>query len=467
MSEELPEGWVATTLGGGLVANIQTGFACGKHSRDSRGVAHLRPMNVSEAGSIVLEDVKYIESSEVDRDERWVCDGDVVFNNTNSPELVGKTALYTLSEPRAFSNHMTRLRCSSAVQPSYCALLLHYRWQQGHFLAKCNNHVSQASVGRELLLATEVPLPPQLEQRRIVTQVEALLGQVNRAKMRLDRVPLILKRFRQAILAAACSGELTPELDSSTWDVRTLGDVLDGFESGRNLKCEGRSARAGELGVLKISAVTWGTFRPGENKALLPGDEPRPHERVRAGDLLITRANTAELVGAVALVDRDYPQLMLPDKILRLRLKTKLVEARYLLHALRSQGVRNHFEAEATGTSDSMRNLSQPKLAAAPIVVPPLSDQLVVAARIEALLTIADAIDRRVKGATARADKLPQAVLSKAFSGELVPTEAELARAEGRTYETAAELLERVGARSKSQEKKASSRGRKRAGVEA
>ena len=70
MSDELPEGWASTSLRVGLVSDIQTGFACGKHSRDERGVAHLRPMNVSEAGQIALDDVKYISADEVDREER-------------------------------------------------------------------------------------------------------------------------------------------------------------------------------------------------------------------------------------------------------------------------------------------------------------------------------------------------------------------------------------------------------------
>ena len=106
---------------------------------------------------------------------------------------------------------MTRLRCTKAIQPAFCAFLLHHRWQQGAFFEKCNNHVSQASVGREVLLDTDLTLPPLAEQRRIVTQLRAVLEQVNRAKRRLDQVPVILKRFRQSVLAAACSGELTRE----------------------------------------------------------------------------------------------------------------------------------------------------------------------------------------------------------------------------------------------------------------
>jgi type I restriction enzyme, S subunit len=101
------------------------------------------------------------------------------------------------------------------------------------------------------------------------------------------------------------------------WVAVQLGNVIHGFESGRNLQAQGRPAVNDEYGVLKVSAVTWGTFRSEENKALLPGDAPRPRELVRAGDVLISRANTTELVGAPVVVRGDHPRLMLPDKILR------------------------------------------------------------------------------------------------------------------------------------------------------
>jgi type I restriction enzyme S subunit len=118
---DLPEGWVLASLGDGLLADVQSGFACGTHNREGRGIGHLRPMNVSVEGSIDLSNLKFVPASAADREERLVKAGDVIFNNTNSAELVGKTACYTLADPLAFSNHMTRLRCRlDAVEPRFC-----------------------------------------------------------------------------------------------------------------------------------------------------------------------------------------------------------------------------------------------------------------------------------------------------------------------------------------------------------
>src|SRR5262245_57631518 len=127
------------------------------------------------------------------------------------------------------------------------------------------------------------------------------------------------------------------------WTHAVLGDVSDGFEAGRNLSAQGRPATAAEYGVLKISAVTWGTFDAGENKALFDVDIPQAHEIVRRGDLLISRANTTELVGAVVRVAADHERLMLPDKILRILYRRHAVDPEFLKYALRRSSVRKYF----------------------------------------------------------------------------------------------------------------------------
>jgi type I restriction enzyme S subunit len=167
-----------------------------------------------------------------------------------------------------------------------------------------------------------------------------------------------------------------------------LGDVLDKIEAGTSFKAQDRPAMNGEVGVLKLSAVTWTIFRPSENKALFPDCDPGDCPRVKKGDLLISRANTTELIGAVVVVHEDQPNLLLSDKTLRLVPKAKVAYPNYLLYALRTPEVRKHLERHATGTSGSMRNISQDNIRATKIPLPPLSEQH----RITGILDKADAI---------------------------------------------------------------------------
>ncbi|MBL8820566.1 MAG: hypothetical protein JNL58_31375, partial [Planctomyces sp.] len=120
-----------------------------------------------------------------------------------------------------------------------------------------------------------------------------------------------------------------------------LGDVLLDIQAGKCLSCEERPASLEEWGVLKVSALTWGEFRPWENKVLPAGFEVPPDLEVRSGDLLISRSNTTELVGAIALVGATRSRLMLSDKTLRLVPKRDVVSPEYLEYALRSPACRD------------------------------------------------------------------------------------------------------------------------------
>ncbi len=168
--------------------------------------------------------------------------------------------------------------------------------------------------------------------------------------------------------------ERLPEIPE-TWEWVRLEDLIADIQAGKSPSAGSRPAKADEHGVLKVSALSWGKFLPQENKVLPADYKIRPRTLVREGDLLFSRANTTELVGAVVLVRDEYPNLMLSDKTLRLVPASKQVNLEVLLYALRTPEVRDYFEARATGTSDSMRNLSQDKIMGAPIALPPLAEQ--------------------------------------------------------------------------------------------
>jgi type I restriction enzyme, S subunit len=138
--------------------------------------------------------------------------GDVLVCTTNSGKLVGKCAYFDLPGRYAFSNHLTRLRPPTAViDGRFLRSSLWLHWKRGTFDDKCKHWVNQSTLPENALLESEVPLPPPPEQRRIVEKLEKLLGKVDVCKERLVKIPVLLKRFRQAVLAAACSGRLAED----------------------------------------------------------------------------------------------------------------------------------------------------------------------------------------------------------------------------------------------------------------
>ncbi|QNI31584.1 hypothetical protein H7849_21330 [Alloacidobacterium dinghuense] len=204
--DELPLGWEAVIVGQ-AIPDIQSGFPSGIHNKEGLGIPHLRPMNVSRDGDLDLGDVKYVPPTAGDS---RVIKGDVLFNNTNSPELIGKTTYIRTPIPETtFSNHMTRLRPPSGIHPGFVAYQLHFLWMKGYFRHRCTNHVNQASISSSAL-SSSVPLivaPPE-EQDRIVAEIEKQFTRLDAATGALKRVQANLKRYRASVRKAACEGRL-------------------------------------------------------------------------------------------------------------------------------------------------------------------------------------------------------------------------------------------------------------------
>ncbi|MGL4501439.1 MAG: restriction endonuclease subunit S, partial [Planktothrix sp.] len=191
-----------------------------------------------------------------------------------------------------------------------------------------------------------------------------------------------------------------------------LGNLIQGFEGGINFPPVPEGEAASEWRVLKISAVTWGEFNPYESKPINPNVVFDDSLIVRQGDLLMSRANTTELVGAVCLVRNHPPKLLLPDKIWRIKFteKSKLLPE-YALYALRSPALRKIIGDLATGSSGSMKNISMEKAATLPIPLPPLTEQK----RMAAIAQKADRLRRTRRYTLQLSDTFLQSIFLEMF----------------------------------------------------
>ncbi|WP_133054136.1 restriction endonuclease subunit S [Mycobacteroides saopaulense] len=159
------------------------------------------------------------------------------------------------------------------------------------------------------------------------------------------------------------------------WERASMGQLVLSSDSGWSPAClPSRRDDDAKWGVLKVSAVSWGDFRAAEHKQLTPGLIPRPQIEVQDGDFLMSRANTAQLVGRSVVVTDPPPRLMLSDKHIRLRFLDRMT-AEYVNLVNGSSAAREYYAAVATGTSDSMRNITREQILALPISVPPLIEQ--------------------------------------------------------------------------------------------
>lgn len=193
-------------------------------------------------------------------------------------------------------------------------------------------------------LSLVAKFPPLPEQRRIVD----LIGALDDALAAVELAAADLERSRPLLLTSMFAGHEHIEADR----------ILLRIEGGRSPKALDRRPRDGEAGVLKVSAVKPFGFVPEESKTVGSPSVFSEGHRVRAQDVLISRANTSQLVGAVCLVLDDFPNLYLCDKTLRL-IPVQGVERAALVAGLNSPDARAQLSGAGTGSSASMKNISQ------------------------------------------------------------------------------------------------------------
>ena len=338
--------------------------------------------------------------------------------------------------------------------------------------------VTRQALTKAWVSELEVPLPPLAEQRRIVENVGALLARVNEARERMEKVPLLLKRFRQSVLGAACSGRLTEDLRASrsatAWEagatfIERLRSTAKARQGGPRLRGDldlpdlPDSWAWVNLGYLFApdEAFCYGVVQPGQ-------DGPEGVPLVRAGDLLSLPESLASVRRIPVSIDAQYSRSRLRGgeilvgvvgnighvalapvaakgfNIARAvaKLPVREVSADYVLLWLRSSLARRWMVGDSREVARPTLNLEQ--LETLPVPLPPREEQDAIVKATTPLLAMARQVEARTVTGLALASKVPQAILQRAFAGELVPTEAEMALAEGREFESGEELLRRV-----------------------
>ena len=292
-----------------------------------------------------------------------------------------------------------------------CSAYVSLVFKSNYMKEQIAKHSSGTTVGTFTIATAkkiEIPLPPLDTQKKIADILDRAAALIEKRKAQIEKLDLLVKsQFIEMF------GD--PMTNPMGWEKTKLGNLTDNIIAGESLNGEARQLLPGEKAVLKVSAVTYGFFKDDEYKVLLNADEIKKNVYPRKGDLLFSRANTREMVGATALVKRDYPDLILPDKLWKLVLSNS-VNAVYVKFALSSESIRAALSELATGTSGSMYNISMEKLRNISIPVSPLTLQNCFADFVHA----ADKSKFEMQRGLVKLELLYKSLMQKCFVGELV-----------------------------------------------
>lgn len=477
-NDELPKGWTAAILGS--LGSVGSSKRVHQQDWKSEGVPFFRAREIAElsrSGSV--DNDLFITQElfeELSKHGFVPSPGDLMITGVGT---IGVPYVVKANDKFYFKDASVLIfKNDHGLEPRYLFFYLKSK--------NCQEWIKEGSTGTTvdtltIARAREIPIPlaPLAEQKRIADKLESVLGRVDACRTRLDRVPDLLKRFRQSVLAAATSGQLTEDwrkthavssvqesIDAlgasaktrrgvsdsvgavpeplalwecpSTWAKATAGqliskgifiDVKDGNHGSNHPKVSEFTSD----GLPFITAAQVRDFRIDYDDAYKIKGEPLSKLRVgfaKADDVILTHKGT---VGRVAFADRDC---ILTPQTTYYRVNPEWLEPKYLMYFLASPAFGNQLDEIKSQTTRDFVPISQQYSLGH--LIPTRSEQTEIVRRVEALFALADRIEARLAAAQRLVERLSPATLSKAFRGDLVPQDP--------NDEPASKLLERLKA---------------------
>lgn len=452
---------------------VRSGKSSAHHLPAPPGLIHLRPMNIGRDGQLDLSSLKYVQETYPGEFPR-LRHGDILFNNTNSAALVGKTSTIDTSRDWSYSNHMTVLRVPPDFSPRFLALQIHYLWMTGHFHCILKQYINQASVSKRVLTERVVlAIPPASEQSRIANKVDQLFARLNdsiSSLRRAERKTSVLMRsvIRSAVTAAPLEPESAPTQHADS-DLESKHHVTRDLPSSDLRDLELLSSEVTVLDPTESTEVTSDEVSPphlpdgwdwtpiedigevclGRQRApkYHGGPHPRPYLRVanvledriktadiktmnfdpdefliyrlQPGDILVNEGQSSDLVGRPAMFRGEVPNACFQNTLIRFRANDRvdpefaLLVFRYYLHSGRFRRVARW--------STNIAHLGLKRFASMRVPLPPMGQQKKLVAITKRRLSHIGTQGETISSLLKKAQELRRSILADAFAGRLVP----------------------------------------------
>jgi type I restriction enzyme S subunit len=310
----------------------------------------------------------------------------------------------------------------SAKYLYYCALTINF----GRYVTS----TALPSMTQQDLGNIQFAVPVFEEQQTIARFLDHKTAQIDALIAKKQTLLEKLAEKRTALISHAVTKGLDPNVKMKNsgvewlgqvpehWGVVRLRFVVNKIEQGWSPQCENQPVDDGEWGVLKVGCVNGERFDASENKALPSDLEPKIQYEIKTGDILMSRANTKELLGSAALVNEVRGKLILCDKLYRF-ISGDNISNKYLVHILRSSLSRYQYEREATGASGSMQNIGQDTVKNLVFALPPIEEQLKIESQLEEVIARNEDAEKLAKAAIEKLQEYRSALITQAVTGKI------------------------------------------------
>lgn len=441
MNDEITQGWVVTTLGD-ICSKPQYGWTC-KASKTGK-IKYVRTTDISN-GSIKWESVPFCHEPPDDIDKYRLFQNDILVSRAGSVGVSYR--IKDVPSDAVFASYLIRFKTLAGIDPLYieCYLKSENYWRA---ISEFTAGIAIPNVNATKLAALNLPLAPFNEQRRIVAKLEKLLERVDDCKKRLDKIPVFLKRFRQSVLSAACSGKLTEDWRKNNRKTDQPNDNSNGLQE---WPVSWHWKKVGEL--FTVETGTTPPKKDPSNYSLIPSRCPffKPTDLDKGADIRNAREwlsekgeQFARILPPLSVCVTSIGATIGKTGLLQIRgatnqqinaiLPSDKIVPKFTYYFCCSPYFQSTILENSSCTTLPIINKSRFEELTFPM--PPLPEQHEIVRRVDVLFSVADKLGARYTKAKAQVDKLTQSILAKAFRGELVPQDP--------NDEPASALLERI-----------------------
>jgi len=467
--DKLPDGWIYTELVN--ICTVDNGRVFKKTEWVSEGLPIIRIQNLKNSEA----QFNYFNGEL--GEQHSVKAGDLLFAWSGTPGTSFGAHIWH-GPDAALNQHIFNVRFDKeSIDPKYFYFALNQNVTR--YVEQAQGGVGLAHITKGKFMSSTIPLMPFEQQKRIVDKIEELFSHIDAGIEALKKAKQLLKQYRQSVLKAAVTGELTKEWREANkdklepasqllerilkerrqkweeqqleqfkakgkmpkddkwkekykepvavqslpfeipngWETISLDTLIHRIEAGKSFKCDERPPLEGETGIVKVSAVTWGEFNSEESKTITDKNKINPNYRIKKGDFLFSRANTIELIGACVIVKEVDKDLLLSDKIHRFIIPEEWKG--WVRLCLRTRHGRNEIESLATGNQDSMRNISQGNVKKIKVPLLPVVELIEVISLVNQKIDGLQRLESEIEAHLMKAVKNKQSILASAFKGML------------------------------------------------
>lgn len=415
MENKLPKNWVETELGN--ILKLKNGYAFKSSNYSDKGIPVIRISDIKKGVVKVDDAVKVLEE---DKAENFVIEkGDILI--AMSGATTGKYGIFS-SNIKTYQNQ--RVGNLKAIDKNLISKKIIF-----YLIGFCKKQIedkayggAQPNISAKLIETIKIPLPPKAEQERIVAKLDHLFTELDTLNQKLNQIPNLLKNCRQAILNQAVTGKLTKEWRKGKkleeWEEEKAKDCCEKVQSGGTPK-GGNFSQSG-IPFFKVYNIVNQKisfeYRPQFISEEIQNTQCKK-SICKPNDILMNIVGPP--LNKVAIISDKFPQSNINQAITLFRPKNYILP-KYLYYYLREGTPVNSLINETRGVVGQV-NISLTQCRNFIINIPPKEEQTEIVHRVEQLFTELDRIEAKYKTLKQQTDNLPQAILHKAFKGELVP----------------------------------------------